>query len=117
MLRSFAEAANGLDWEDYRRVAVSNAEFILSKLERNGRLLRTYKDGKAKLPAYLEDYACLIDAFLSLYEATFELRWIKEAQRLSEILVEQFWDSDAGGFFFTASDHEVADQPPQGLLR
>jgi uncharacterized protein len=113
MLRSFAEAANGLDRDDYRSVAVSNAEFILSKLERNGRLLRTYKDGKAKLPAYLEDYAYLIDAFLSLYEATFELRWIKEAQRLSEILVKQFWDSDASGFFFTAADHESLISRPK----
>jgi uncharacterized protein YyaL (SSP411 family) len=113
MQRSFAEAANGLDRDDYRSVAVRNAEFILSKLGRNGRLLRTYKDGEAKLPAYLEDYAYLIDALLSLYEATFDLRWIKEAQRLSEILVNQFWDSDASGFFFTAADHESLISRPK----
>ena len=98
MLGSFAEAANGLDRDDYRRVAVRNAEFILSRMQRNGRLLRTYKDGEAKLAAYLEDYAYLIDALVSLYEATFDLRWIKEAQRLSEILTGQFWDGSAGGF-------------------
>jgi uncharacterized protein YyaL (SSP411 family) len=113
MLRSFAEAANGLDRDDYRRVAVRNAEFILSRMQRNGRLLRTYKDGEAKLAAYLEDYAYLIDAFVSLYEATFDLRWIKEAQRLSEILTGQFWDGSAGGFFFTAADHEALISRPK----
>ena len=72
MLRSFAEAANALDREDYRRIAVRNAEFLLLKLRHDGGLLRSYKDGQARFNAYLEDYACLIDGLISLYEATFD---------------------------------------------
>ena len=106
MLRSFAEASNILDREDYRRVAVRNAEVILTKLRPGGRLLRTYRDGAAKLNAYLEDYAFLLDALLSLYEATFDPRWIKESLSLADILLGQFWHSEGKGFYFTATDHE-----------
>jgi uncharacterized protein len=106
MLRSFAEAANSLDSSSYRRIAVRNAEFLLSKLCRNGRLLRSYKDGHAKFNGYLEDYAFLIDGLISLYEATFDLRWLREAERLADLMVELFWDRQNGGFFFTSADHE-----------
>jgi hypothetical protein len=106
MLRSFAEAANVLDREDYRQVAIRNAEFILAKLRSEGRLLRTYRDGEAKLNAYLEDHAFLLDSLLSLYEATFDPRWIKESLNLADILLQQFWDAEGKGFYFTATDHE-----------
>ncbi len=106
MLRSFAEAARVLDREDYLDVATSNANFLLTHLKRDGRLLRTHKDGESKLNAYLEDYAFLADALLALYEATFDVRWFDEARSLAETMIEQFWDGEAGGFFFTSSDHE-----------
>ncbi len=106
MLRSFAEAARVLDRADYLEVAVSNASFVLDQLERNGRLLRTHKDGRSRLNAYLEDYAYLIDGLLALYEATFDLRWFEDARRLTDTMIDRFWDADAGGFFFTSSDHE-----------
>ncbi|MCI0664321.1 MAG: thioredoxin domain-containing protein, partial [Acidobacteria bacterium] len=106
MLRSFAETARVLDRQDYLEVAMKNAVFLLTHLQKNGRLLRTYKDGESKLNAYLEDYAYLIDGLLALYEATFDLRWIEEARKLTETMIEQFWDSKAGGFFFTSTDHE-----------
>ena len=81
-----------------------DAEFILSRMQRNGRLLRTYKDGRASgCAAYLEDYAYLIDAFVSL-AATFDLRWIKEARGWR--LTGRFWDG-LRRFFFTAADHEA----------
>ncbi len=107
MLRSFAEAARALDREDYLRVAVRNAGFLLTHLRRNGRLLRTHKDGESKLNGYLEDYAYLIDGLLALYEATFDLRWFEEALALAGTMIAQFWDAEAGGFFFTSSDHET----------
>jgi uncharacterized protein YyaL (SSP411 family) len=113
MMRSFAEAANALGRDDYREAARRNAGFILFRLRNNGRLLRSYKDGRAKLDAYLEDYAFLMDAFLSLYEATFESGWLEEAEQLAAILAEQFRDREEGGFFFTAEDHEQLIQRPK----
>jgi uncharacterized protein YyaL (SSP411 family) len=106
MLRSFAEAARVLDRKDYLEVATNNADFLLRELKRNGRLLRTHKDGESKLNAYLEDYAYLADGLLSLYEATFDLRWFKESRALVETMIEQFSDDVEGGFFFTSADHE-----------
>src|SRR6185369_2187755 len=106
MLSSFAEAAGVLDRDDYLRIAEANAEFILANLERDGLLLRTYKDGAAKLNGYLEDYACLIEGLISLYEATGKSVWIENAIRLSETMLDQFWDDQDGGFFFTGKSHE-----------
>jgi uncharacterized protein YyaL (SSP411 family) len=106
MLSSFAEAAAVLDRDDYLRIAEANAEFILANLERDGLLLRTYKDGAAKLNGYLEDYACLIEGLISLYEATGKSVWIENAIRLSETMLDQFWDDEDGGFFFTGKSHE-----------
>ncbi|HKP85690.1 MAG TPA: thioredoxin domain-containing protein [Blastocatellia bacterium] len=106
MLTAFAEAASILGRDDYREIAVRNAEFILGKLTEGGRLLRTYKDGKAKLNAYLEDYAYVVEALLALYEATFELKYFAEARELADTMIAKFWDSNEGGFFFTSDDHE-----------
>ncbi len=106
MLASFAEAAAILDRSDYRRVAEANARFLIAHLQKDGRLLRTYKDGEAKLNAYLEDYACLVHGLISLYEATGELDWIKSALSFADKMIEEFWDDNAGGFFFTGKSHE-----------
>ncbi len=106
MLSSFAEASGILDRADYRDVAEANAEFLLSRLQQNGLLLRTYKDGEAKLNAYLEDYACLIDGLISLFEASGELGWLEAAIQLTQTMIEQFWDDESGGFFFTGKSHE-----------
>jgi len=106
ILRSFAEAARVLARSDYLEVATNNANFLLREMKRNGRLLRTHKDGESKLNAYLEDYAYLADGLLALYEATFDLRWFEEAHALVETMIEQFADEAEGGFFFTSADHE-----------
>ena len=72
-----------------------------------GRLLRTYNRGRAQLNAYLEDHAFLLEALLTLYEATFEPRWFTEAARArADTMIERFADPERGGFFATASDHE-----------
>lgn len=106
MLTAFAEAANILGRDDYRAVAVKNAEFLLANLVKNGRVLRTYKDGTAKLNGYLEDYSYLIEGLLAVYEATFDLKFFESARSLADTMIEQFWDEAEGGFFFTSSDHE-----------
>jgi uncharacterized protein YyaL (SSP411 family) len=106
MLASLAEASAILERSDYRSVAEANAHFLLAHLQKDGLLLRSYKDGEAKLNAYLEDYACLIHGLISLYEATGELTWIESAVSLADKMIEQFWDESAGGFFFTGNRHE-----------
>ena len=113
MLRSFAEAAGALDRTEYRAAAVRNAQFLLDRLQRDGRLLRSYKDGASKFNAYLEDYACLVDGLLSLYETTFESRWIEEAKRLAQSMADYFWDPEGKSFFFTSYDHETLIHRPK----
>src|SRR5260370_34555242 len=74
----------------------------------DGRLLRTFSSGSApKLNACLEDYAYLLDGLVELYEATFDPKWIRSANELATLLVDQFWDGDGGGFFYTGRDHET----------
>jgi uncharacterized protein YyaL (SSP411 family) len=107
MLRSFADASRAFDRKDYLEIATRNADFLLTHLRREGRLLRTHKNGVSKLNGYLEDYAYVIDGMLSLYEASFELRWFETARDLAETMIAQFWDEDAGGFYFTSADHET----------
>jgi uncharacterized protein YyaL (SSP411 family) len=106
MMASFAEAGVVLNRADYTDAARRNAEFVLSNLRRDGMLLRTWKDGVAKFNGYLEDYAFLIEGLVTLYETTGEFRWLEEAQTLTERMIDEFWDSDGGGFFFTGKSHE-----------
>jgi uncharacterized protein YyaL (SSP411 family) len=106
MLAAFAEAAAVLDREDLLDTARRNADFVLENLQKDGRLLRTWKDGEAKLNAYLEDYANFADGLLELYQASGETRYLKEAKRLADVMVTEFWDEERGGFFFTSNDHE-----------
>jgi len=79
---------------------------VLSKLRRDDSLLRTWKDGVAKFNAYLEDYAFLIEGLVTLFETTGESRWLNEALTLTERMIEEFWDDEGGGFFFTGKSHE-----------
>ena len=106
MLATFAEAGAILGNVDYLEIAKKNADFILANLQANGYLLRTWKDGKAKLNGYLEDYANLADGLNELFQVSGEARYLQEAKRLADILITEFWDEENGGFFFTASNHE-----------
>jgi uncharacterized protein YyaL (SSP411 family) len=106
MTASFAEAGIVLDRPDYTGAARRNAEFILSNLRENGMLLRTWKDGRAKFNAYLEDYAFLAEGLLTLFETTGVARWLIEAIALTDRMVEEFWDNEGGGFYFTGKSHE-----------
>ncbi|MEW6637598.1 MAG: thioredoxin domain-containing protein [Actinomycetota bacterium] len=106
MLRSLAFASRVLDRADYREAAERNAAFLLEKMRSGGRLRRSYKDGRARVGGYLEDYAAVADGLLALYEATFETRWLEAASELCEAMNELFWDGDRGLFYDTPSDHE-----------
>jgi uncharacterized protein YyaL (SSP411 family) len=109
MIAAFAHAGAAFERADYLNVARRAADFVLTRLRTaDGRLLRTTFAGMdAKLNGYLEDYAYMIDSLVSLYEATFEPRWLAEATRLAETMISLFWDDAAGGFFYTSSDHET----------
>lgn len=106
MLASFSEAAAVLDRPDYLAVARRNAQFVLDHLRQGPLLLRTYKDGRAKLNGYLEDYAFFADGLIALYEATGETVWLEEARAITDRMIEEFWDKEEGGFFYTGVSHE-----------
>jgi uncharacterized protein YyaL (SSP411 family) len=107
MIHALAECGVVLGRQDALAAAVRAAEFILAQMSQpDGRLYRSYKDGRARFNAYLEDYASFIRALIALYETTFDLRWLGEATRLAQIMFEQFYDP-AGGFFQTGVDHEA----------
>ena len=108
MISALADAGAALDRADYREAASACADFLLTSMrDADGRLLRTYNRGRAKQPAFLEDHAFLLEALLTLYEATFEPRWFAEAERLAGELLERFGDHERGGFFSTPSDGEA----------
>ena len=106
MLRAFAEAGAALERQDYLDAAAKNAAFLLEEMRPEGRLLRSYREGQAKLPGFLEDYSFVADGLLSLYEATFERRWLDAAVELADEMISQFWDEPAGCFYDTGRDHE-----------
>jgi len=107
MIDALAKAAGILHDATYLAAARRAADFILTQLRRSDeRLLHCWRGGVAKLDAYLDDYACLTNALVTLYEATFEERLIDQAVWLAETMLARFADPAAGGFFFTADDHE-----------
>ncbi len=102
MIAALAEAGDA-----FVDKAVACAEFVLRDLrDEQGRLLRSYNDGQAKIGAYLEDYAFLLEALIALFEATCNERWLTEATTLADQLIERFSDPEQGGFFSTAADGE-----------
>jgi uncharacterized protein YyaL (SSP411 family) len=108
MIAALADAGGALERPDYLDAARACADFVLSALrDSSGRLLRTWKEGQGRLPAYLEDHAFLIDALAVLYEATFEPRWYAEARSLADTMIERFADPERGGFYTTGSDQEA----------
>jgi uncharacterized protein YyaL (SSP411 family) len=118
MLRTLAEAARVLRRADLLQAAVHNAEFLLSSMRApEGRLLRTWKPGHAaKLNGYLEDYANVADGLVALYEATFAPRWLQAAIELADTMLARFADTENGGFFDTASDHEALITRPKDVF-
>ena len=116
MLRSFAEAALFLDEPRYREAAVRNADFLLSNMRPGGRLLRTWKQGVAKIEGYLEDYAAVIDGLLATYSATFEVRFLRSARELADEMIDLFWDDEIRGFYDTGRDQEALVTRPRDFF-
>jgi uncharacterized protein len=102
-----AEAGARLGRTDFLDAARANAELLLGTMrDASGRLLRTSDGTSAKLNAYLEDHAFLLEALLDLYEATFEPRWFAAAREIADAMIARFADEERGGFFSTSDDHE-----------
>ena len=106
MISAFAQAAFVMNDPAYAARATAAADYVLTHLRRDGRLLRAALNDQAQHTAYLADYAFLIAALLDLYEATSELRWLEEARALDGVLEQRYEDATGGGFFRTAQDHE-----------
>jgi uncharacterized protein len=105
-VKGLAIAARVLHRPDLANAATAAVDFIHRTLWRDGRLLATYKEGRAHLAAYLDDYAFLVDALLELLQTRWRGRDLEFARALVEVMIDQFMDRDGGGFFFTAAEHE-----------
>ncbi len=115
-ISALAEAGRALDRPAYVEAAAGAAEFVLEKLRApDGRLLRSWRDGRVGRPGYADDYALVAEACLTLYETTFDLRWFAAARALADELIRLFHDAERGGFFQTGSDAEALVLRPKEL--
>jgi uncharacterized protein len=114
---ALAEAGRAFGEPRYLDAAVAAAGFVLEALAGDqGRLLRSWRDGRKGGPGYLDDHACMAEACLTLYETTFDLRWLREARRLAEAMVELFADPGGDGFYQTGRDAEQLVVRPRELF-
>ncbi|MPZ22785.1 MAG: DUF255 domain-containing protein [Dehalococcoidia bacterium] len=118
MLKAFARASRILDDTEgrYLDAARRNADFLIASMRPQGRLLRTWKDGQAKLLGYLEDYACVIDGLVAAYEATFEPRYLASSLELADEMLTLFWEPEGSVFYDTATDHEELVTRPRDVF-
>ena len=114
-IRGFAIAGRALERQDLIDSAARAADFVEANLMLDGRLLASFKDDQAKFPAYLDDYAFMLDALLHLLQAKWNNQHLDFAIRLADLLLEHFYDADSGGFYFTADDHEKLMHRPKSL--
>ena len=106
MLRAVADGARLLGDDAWRALAVANGTFLRDQMVRDGRVFRSWRNGHASIPGFLEDHAAVALGFLALYDLTGEASWLAEALRLAETTVRYFWDAEAQAFFDTAHDAE-----------
>jgi uncharacterized protein len=106
MISSFVDGFKVTGNEGHLNGAKKAALFILQEMRKNGHLLRVFNKERAQVIGYSEDYAFFIQALIDLYEATFEIRWLKEADDLNRRMIDQFWDERNVGFFFTGKKNE-----------
>ncbi|MDP1558344.1 MAG: thioredoxin domain-containing protein [Nitrosomonas sp.] len=113
MIKGMAYSGRVFKQRAWRDSAIRAVDFIRNTMWKNNRLLATYKDGRAHLNAYLDDYAFLLDGLLELLQTEFRQIDLDFAVALAEVLLDQFEDQEAGGFFFTSHDHEVLIHRPK----
>ena len=107
LLKGLTDAYRYLGTKTYRELALKNANFILNSLStEDGGLFHNHKNGKSTINGYLEDYASVIDAFIGLYEITFDEKWLKHSHELTDYCLEHFFDDQSGMFFFTSKEDD-----------
>ena len=107
MLSAMAQAAQVLGEPRYATAAAETADFLLAKLRNaEGEVWHCYKDGVARISGFLDDYACLIDGLVDVYQATFEPRYLDAGLGLADKMLLLFQDREVGGFFYTPTNHE-----------
>jgi uncharacterized protein YyaL (SSP411 family) len=107
MISGFADGFKITGKEKYLAGGEGAAHFILQKMKKGGNLMRVYNKRKCQVNGYSEDYAFFIQALIDLYEATFKMEWLREAEELNRRMIQQFWDERNGGFFFTGTENEA----------
>jgi len=115
MLRGVAEAARAFGDAELRALAVRNGEFLFRELVRDDRVLRSYKEGTARIAGFLEDYAAVALGALAVYELTFDRMWLERARRLADEILERFWDEDVRALFDTSVDAESLVTRPRDV--
>jgi uncharacterized protein YyaL (SSP411 family) len=116
MIGAFAEAYKVLGDPAHRAAAERAVAFVYARLHRDGRLLRTWTAGEAKLEAYLDDYAFLLNALLDLFEGTADRSLVARARALADTILDRFEDRERGGFFFTGTGHEALVHRPKPVF-
>ena len=106
MVRGMAKSGRVFGVREWIASARRSLDFIRATMWKDGRLFATYKDGRAHLNAYLDDYAFLVDALIEFLQAQFDVELLDFAEEVAEAMLDQFEDPDTGGFFFTGRDHE-----------
>jgi uncharacterized protein YyaL (SSP411 family) len=106
MLRGVATAARAFGRDDFRKLAMRNADFLAREMVRDRRVMRSHKEGVTRISGFLEDHAAVALGFLAVYELTFDEAWVTQARAIADAMIEWFWDDKVGAFFDTARDAE-----------
>jgi len=113
MLRGIATAARVLERDDFAKLAIRNGDFLYSEMINNGRVFRSRSRNGRQIHGFLEDYASVALGFISLYELTFESKWVTRATEVAQSMIEWFWDEEVGAFFDTPRDAEALIARPR----
>lgn len=107
MLKGYIDAYRVFRNDEYLQIALTNASFLLKNLKQSdGSWKRNYKNGKATINAFLDDYVLVAEAFVELYQATFDEQWLKEAKKITDYCIEHFFDQESGMFYYTSNTDE-----------
>ena len=105
-LRGIVEAARAFDRADFRDMGARNADFLLAHMVVDGRVMRSYKDGTARIAGFLEDQAAVALGFLAMFEQSLDVKWLNASRQLARVMLDEFWDADAQAFYDTSNDAE-----------
>jgi len=113
MLRGIATAARIFERDDFAKIALRNGEFLYDEMIVDGRVVRSHSKNGKRIRGFLEDYASVALGFISLYELTFESKWVTRASELANAMIDWFWDEQLGAFFDTPRDAEALITRPR----